>query len=86
MTTFQKFKRALIDMKNAGELDKILEAARDSAEDKAKVEHDIMIIEQLAEFGEDKVSAIPVIMELQSIAIFKDALCFMLKLDDKEEA
>ncbi len=86
MTTFQKFKRALVDMKNSGELDKILEAARDSVEDKEKVEHDIMIIEQLAEFGEDNVSAIPVIMELQSIAIFKDALCFMLKLDDKEEA
>ena len=81
MTTFQKFKRALVVMKEKGELDKILNVA--AAEDKAKVEHDIEYINELAEIGVDNVSAIPVIMELQSVAIFKDALCFM---NDVEEA
>ena len=81
MTTFQKFKRALVVMKEKGELDKILNAAR--GDDKAKVENDIEIINQLSELGVDNVSAIPVIMELQSVAIFKDALCFM---NDVEEA
>lgn len=81
MTTFQKFKRALIAMKENGELDKILNVA--SGEDKAKVEHDIEYINELAEIGADNVSAIPVIMELQSVAIFKDALCFM---NDVKEA
>lgn len=80
MTTFQKFKRALVDMKNSGELDKILKYS----EDKEIVEHDIMIIEQLAEFGSDNVSAIPVIYELKSADIFKNALCYMLRLDEKE--
>lgn len=73
MTTYQKFKRALIEMKNKGELDKILNASKD----KKTVEHDIDIIDQLAELGAENVSAIPVIMELQSVEIFKDALCFM---------
>lgn len=73
MTTYQKFKRALIEMKNNGELDKILNASKD----KKTVEHDIEIIDQLAELGAENVSAIPVIMELQSVEIFKDALCFM---------
>ena len=77
MAAFKEFKRALIKMKKEGELDKILNAANGSKEDKEKVEHDIEIINQLAELGEDNVSAIPVIMELQSVAIFKDALCFM---------
>lgn len=77
MTTYQAFKKALIEMKNQGELDKILEASKGSSEDKAKVEHDIEIINQLSELGADNVSAIPVIMELQSVTIFKDALCFM---------
>lgn len=79
MTTYQKFKRALIEMKNNGELDKILNASKD----KKTVEHDIEIIDQLAELGAENVSAIPVIMELQSVEIFKDALCFM---NDSKEA
>lgn len=79
MTTYQKFKRALIEMKNKGELDKILNASKD----KKTVEHDIEIIDQLAELGAENVSAIPVIMELQSVEIFKDALCFM---NNSEEA
>ena len=77
MAAFKEFKKALIKMREQGELDKILEASKDSSEDKAKVEHDIEIINELAELGTDNVSAIPVIMELQSVAIFKDALCFM---------
>lgn len=77
MAAFKEFKKALIKMREQGELDKILEASKDSSEDKAKVEHDIEIINELAELGADNISAIPVIMELQSVAIFKDALCFM---------
>lgn len=73
MAAFKEFKRALIEMKNNGELDKILNASKD----KKTVEHDIEIIDQLAELGAENVSAIPVIMELQSVEIFKDALCFM---------
>lgn len=73
MAAFKEFKRALIEMKNNGELDKILNASKD----KKTVEHDIDIIDQLAELGAENVSAIPVIMELQSVEIFKDALCFM---------
>lgn len=73
MAAFKEFKRALIEMKNNGELDKILNASKD----KKTVERDIDIIDQLAELGAENVSAIPVIMELQSVEIFKDALCFM---------
>lgn len=73
MAAFKEFKRALIEMKNNGELDKILNASKD----KKTVEHDIDIIDQLSELGAENVSAIPVIMELQSVEIFKDALCFM---------
>lgn len=73
MAAFKEFKRALIEMKNNGELDKILNASKD----KKTVEHDIDIIDQLAELRAENVSAIPVIMELQSVEIFKDALCFM---------
>lgn len=73
MTTYQKFKRALIEMKNNGELDKILNASKD----KKTVKHDIDIIDQLAELGAENVAAIQVIMELQTVEIFKDALCFM---------
>lgn len=82
MTTYQAFKRALVEMKKRGELEKILEASKGSSEDKAKVEHDIEVINQLSELGVDKASAIPVIMELQSVAIFKDALCFMKYEED----
>lgn len=73
MAAFKEFKRALIEMKNNGELDKILNVSKD----KKTVEHDIDIIDQLAELGAENTSAIPVIMELQSVEIFKDALCFM---------
>lgn len=81
MSTLQAFKRALVDMKNAGELEKILEAARGYKEDTLKVKHDIEYINQIAELGVDNVSVIPVIMELQSIAIFKSALFYMVKYD-----
>lgn len=79
MAAFKEFKRALIEMKNNGELDKILNASKD----KKTVEHDIDIIDQLAELGAENVSAIPVIMELQSVEIFKDALCFMMRYDEE---
>ena len=79
MTTFQKFKRALIAMKENGELDKILK----HSEDKKTVKRDIEIIDQLADLGEGNVSAIPVIYELKSADIFKNALCYMLKYDEE---
>lgn len=82
MAAFKEFKKALVKMKKAGELEKILNSAFD-LEDKKKVEHDIEIINQLSDLGADNVSAIPVIMDLQSVAIFKDALCYM---DDSKEA
>ena len=79
MTTYQKFKRALIEMKNKGELDKILNASKD----KKTVEHDIDIIDQLAEIGADNISAIPIIHELKSADIFKNALCYMMRYDEE---
>ncbi len=79
MTTFQKFKRALIAMKENGELDKIL----NHSEDKETVKRDIELIEQLADLGERNVSAIPIIYELKSADIFKNALCYMLKYDEE---
>lgn len=82
MAAFKEFKKALVKMNEIGELDKILNSTFD-LEDKKKVEHDIEIIRQLSDLGADNVSAIPVIMELQSVAIFKDALCYM---DDSKEA
>ena len=82
MAAFKEFKKALVKMKEAGELEKILNSTF-NIEDKKKVEHDIETINQLSDLGADNVSAIPVIMELQSVAIFKDALCYM---DGSKEA
>lgn len=79
MTTFQKFKRALVAMKENGELEKILKYSKD----KKTIKRDIELIDQLAELGEDNVSAIPVIYELKSADIFKNALCYMLKYDEE---
>lgn len=79
MTTYQKFKKVLVDMKNNGELEKIL----NHSEDKETIKRDIEIIDQLADLGERNVSAIPVIYELKSADIFKNALCYMLKYDEE---
>ena len=79
MAAFKEFKRALISMKNNGELDKILNASKD----KKTVEHDIDIIDQLAEIGADNISAIPIIHELKSADIFKNALCYMMRYDEE---
>lgn len=79
MSTFEKFKRALIVMKDTGELEKILNATK--GKDRKIVERDIQIIDQLVELGADKVSAIPIIYELKSVDIFKNALCYMLQYD-----
>lgn len=82
MTTFQKFKKALVEMKHQGELERILKASK--LKDKAAVKHDIELINQLADLGSENVSAIPVIYELKSVDVFKNALCYMVKYDEKE--
>lgn len=81
MTTFQKFKRAISKMKETGELEKILKAQK-SIREKKKVERDIAKINVFCEAGIENVPAIPIIYELESVDIFKNALCYM---NDKEE-
>ena len=81
MTTFQKFKRALIEMKEQGQLVKILNYA--SKKDLGDVKHDIELIDQLVEIGADNISAIPIIHELKSADIFKNALCYMMRYDEE---
>ncbi len=89
MTTFEKFKKALIEMYKAGELDKILKASKRS--ERSNIKHDIALIEACVEYYEahDKMissfSAIPIVYELKSADVFKNALCYMLKYDEKEE-
>lgn len=88
MTTFEKFKKALIEMYKDGELDKILNNAKRS--EKKAIKDDIKVISVLVEYYENhnqdlnSFSAIPIVMQLKSVEVFKDALAYMLKYDNKE--
>ena len=81
MTTIQKFKRALVDMRDKGELDKILKYTE---EDTEIVEHDIELINQLFLYGADNVSIWPLLMTLKSADILKNALAFMVTYDAED--
>ena len=81
MTTIEKFKRALLDMKDKGELDKILKYTE---EDTEIVEHDIELINQLFLYGDDNVSIWPLLMTLKSADILKNALAFMITYDSED--
>lgn len=88
MSTFDKFKKALIEMYKDGELDKILKNAKRS--EKKAIKDDIKVISVFVEYYENhdqdlsSFSAIPILMELKSVEVFKDALAYMLKYDYKE--
>ena len=81
MTTIQKFKRALVDMRDKGELDKILKYTE---EDTEIVEHDIELINQLFLYGADNVSIWPLLMTLKSADILKNAIAFMVNYDSED--
>lgn len=81
MTTIEKFKRALLDMKDKGELDKILKYTE---EDTEIVERDIELINQLFLYGADNVSIWPLLMTLKSADILKNALAFMITYDSED--
>lgn len=81
MTTIEKFKRALLDMKDKGELDKILKYTE---EDTDIVERDIELINQLFLYGDDNVSIWPLLMTLKSADILKNALAFMITYDSED--
>lgn len=85
MRIIQAFKLALINMLERGELEKVLNYADE--QDKPRVEHDIMVIEEFAKVGADEVSIWPLLMSLESSDIFKNALAFMItcESDDKIE-
>lgn len=81
MTTIQNFKRALLDMRDKGELDKILKYTE---EDTEVVERDIELINQLFLYGADNVSIWPLLMTLKSADILKNALAFMATYDAED--
>lgn len=81
MRIIMAFKRALLDMKDKGELDKILKYTE---EDTELVEHDIELINQLFLFGAEDVSVWPLLMELKSADILKNALAFMVNYEGEE--
>lgn len=81
MTTIEKFKRALLDMKDKGELDKILKYTE---EDTEIVERDIELINQLFLYGDDNVSIWPLLMTIKSADILKNALAFMITYDSED--
>lgn len=81
MTTIDKFKRALLDMRDKGELDKILKYTE---EDTEIVERDIELINQLFLYGADNVSIWPLLMTLKSADILKNALSFMITYDSED--
>lgn len=81
MNVIPYFKRALVDMRDKGELDKILKYTE---EDTEVVEHDIELINQLCLFGADNVSVWPLLMELKSADILKNALVFMVNYEIEE--
>ena len=81
MTTIDKFKRALLDMRDKGELDKILKYTE---EDTEIVEHDIELINQLFLYGADNVSIWPLLMTLKSADILKNALALMVTYDSED--
>ena len=81
MRIVMAFKRALVDMRDKGELDKILKYTE---EDTEIVEHDIELINQLFLFGADNVSVWPLLMELKSADILKNALAFMVTYESED--
>ena len=81
MTIIQNFKRALLDMRDKGELDKILKYTE---EDTELVEHDIELINQLFLYGADNVSIWPLLMTLKSADILKNALAFMVTYESED--
>ena len=81
MRIIMAFKRALLDMKDKGELDKILKYTE---EDTEIVERDIELINQLFLFGADNVSVWPLLMELKSADILKNALAFMVTYESED--
>lgn len=81
MNTIQKFKRALVDMRDKGELDKILKYTE---EDTEIVERDIELINQLFLYGADNVSIWPLLMTLKSADILKNAIAFMVTYDAED--
>ena len=81
MTTIQKFKRALVDMREKGELEKILKYTE---EDTEIVERDIELINQLFLYGADEVSIWPLLMTLKSADILKNAISFMVTYDSED--
>lgn len=81
MTTIQKFKRALVDMRDKGELEKILKYTE---EDTEIVERDIELINQLFLYGADNVSIWPLLMTLKSADILKNAIAFMVNYDAED--
>ena len=81
MRIVMAFKRALVDMRDKGELDKILKFTE---EDTEIVEHDIELINQLFLFGADNVSVWPLLMELKSADILKNAIAFMVNYESED--
>lgn len=81
MRIIMAFKRALVDMRDKGELDKILKYTE---EDTELVERDIELINQLFLFGADNVSVWPLLMELKSADILKNALAFMVTYESED--
>lgn len=85
MTTFEKFKKAIIEMYKDGELEKILNFSKRA--DKKAIKKDTKVIEAFVEFYEahdedlNSFSVMPLLMELESVEIYKNALAYMIRYD-----
>ena len=88
MSSFDKFKKAIIEMYKDGEFEKILKYCPRS--ERSKVKNDMKVAESYTEYYEyhdqdiKSFSAIPLFMALKSVEVYKNALAYMLNYDDKE--
>lgn len=87
MGVMQKLKRALIEMYQDGELEKILKYTKGSQ--KRAVKHDIKVIEGVVSYYEshnkdlNSFSVFSFIMALRSAQVLTNALCYMERYEEE---
>ena len=87
MKQADKFKRALQLMYENGEFDKIIKHKDYTRAERNNAEHDKKLIAGIMEhFCSDinKISYIPVLHDLRSVNVLKDAITIMIGLPDEE--
>lgn len=80
-----KFKLALVKMLEEGEFDKMLKYAKHRG-DKRDIRNDMAVAKELWEAGVNKVSVIPVIMNITSPYTFQTMFFYASGISDEELA